>query len=392
MTRSQKTILAVLGSIVAILLCYLGWIGYQIYRDYWETPLGPSLSLPTLPASLSTGQPVSSTPALTSTSNAYVYLPTITPPPTFTPIATFTPSAMLCGGPTMITLLAIGVDARSNQYEYGLADAIRIVRVDFSQPRVSILEVPRDLWVEIPEIADNMKDGQNHEKLNQAYLYGNPGYGYWNDPSAGPGLLARTLNLNFGIAPDHYVAVNMRTFEKIVDAVGGIDVTLTEAVDARKPGDMRRSLYYPKGVNHLDGQHALQLARLRNEGVFQRADTQNLVLCALRAKLLTPKVLPKIPDIIKSFQNNIQTDLSPEQIGQLSCLGTRLSADMIVFASFPESLFKPTRIFDPVFNSRLFIWDVDFNILRTYVNEFNRGTWPTASTSSEPGPDTAYCP
>jgi anionic cell wall polymer biosynthesis LytR-Cps2A-Psr (LCP) family protein len=100
---------------------------------------------------------------------------------------------------------------------------IRVVRVDFVSPRLTVLDFPRDLWVEIPYIEDNL-DGQDHEKLNQAYLYGNPGDGfkYWDDPSAVPGLLALTLDRNFGVKADHYIAVNMKTFVKMVDAVGGI--------------------------------------------------------------------------------------------------------------------------------------------------------------------------
>jgi hypothetical protein len=70
------------------------------------------------------------------------------------------------------------------------------VRVDFVNPKVTVLEIPRDLWVEIPDIADDL-DGQDHEKLNQAYLYGNPGFGYTDDPAQGPGMLARTLTLHF---------------------------------------------------------------------------------------------------------------------------------------------------------------------------------------------------
>ncbi|MCK7506418.1 MAG: hypothetical protein MZV70_21760 [Desulfobacterales bacterium] len=50
--------------------------------------------------------------------------------------------------------------------------------------------------MEIPDIADNL-NGQDHEKLNQAYLYGNPGFGYSNDPAGGPGLLARTAHAQF---------------------------------------------------------------------------------------------------------------------------------------------------------------------------------------------------
>lgn len=292
-----------------------------------------------------------------------------------------------------MTLLAVGTDSRSNSYIYGLADVIRIVRVDFVTGKVAVLEFPRDLWVEIPDIADDIK-GQDHEKLNQAYLYGNPGFGYYDGPGQGPGLLARTLALNFGVHSDRYVAVNMRTFEKVVDAVGGIRVNLSNGVDGRTAKDRSARLVFKPGVHLLNGEEALTLARIRNEGVFERATHQNTVLCALKDRLTSPSVVLRIPDLIDSFKGAVQTDLTPEQITQLACLGTRLRSDDITFASFPQELFTGTRVYDPVFDARIFIWDVDFNILRTYVSRFNAGTWPAPSIEGESGPeeDTATCP
>ncbi len=389
MTRIQKIILAFLALAAISLTGIIVWILYLNAQAYWTAPLGPSLNLPTESASFPTPQAASPSPASAPT---YVYLPTVTPPPTFTPYPSFTPSPLTCGSMDVVTVLAIGTDSRSGSYEYGLADVIRLVRVDFMNRKVSILEFPRDLWVEIPEISDNLKGGQDHEKLNQAYLYGNPGFGYWDDPSAGPGLLARTMNVNFGVRPDHYVAVHMRAFEDIVDAVGGIDIYLPEAVDGRTSDDTRRSLYFAKGEHHLEGPQALQLARIRNDGVFERADIQNRVLCALRDKLVTPSVLPKVPEIIQSFMDNIQTDLSPEQISQFACLGTRMDPSLILFASFPQELFKSDRVYDPVFDSRVFIWDVDFTILRGYVTMFQAGSWPVASTESDDEESLPFCP
>jgi LCP family protein required for cell wall assembly len=274
-----------------------------------------------------------------------------------------------------MNLLVVGSDQRSNSYIYGLGDVIRLVRVDFLVPRVTVLEFPRDLWVEIPDIADNIH-GQDHEKLNQAYLYGNKGFGYTNDPAQGPGLLARTLALNFGVQLDHYVGVNMRTFVNVVNAVDGIDVFLKNGMDGRTSEDRSARLVFPPGKNHLNGDEALTLARIRNEGVFARADNQDLVLCAVREKLTRPEVVTRIPQLIASFQNNIQTDLSPEQISQLACLGPQVRPENIVFASFPEQYFEGTRIYDPVFKKRVFIWDVDFDILRDYVGRFQGGAWP----------------
>jgi LCP family protein required for cell wall assembly len=267
-----------------------------------------------------------------------------------------------------MNIVMIGADTRGDNYLYGLGDAIRLVRVDFVTPKVSVLEFPRDLWVQIPHIEDNL-NGQDHEKLNQAYLYGQPGFGYWDDPSGGSGLLSLTLNLNFGVRADHYVTVNMRTFENVVNAVDGIDVSIADKNAAESTG-----LHI--GENHLNGAEALKVARNRQDGTFARADNQNIVFCALRKKLTSPKVVTQIPELIDSFKDNIITDFTPEQIGQLACLGTRLPASNITFASFPQELFTQTRVFDPVFEKRVFIWDVDFDVLSNYVARFQAGTWP----------------
>jgi anionic cell wall polymer biosynthesis LytR-Cps2A-Psr (LCP) family protein len=212
-------------------------------------------------------------------------------------------------------------------------------------------------------------------------LYGNPGFGYTDDPARGPGLLARTLTLNFGAQIDHYAAVNMRTFEKIVNAVDGIDVTLPETVDGRTPTDTNKRLLFPAGTHHLDGTRALTLARIRIEGGFARAENQNRVLCALRDKLTSPSVLPKVPELIRSFQGAILTDFSPEQLGQLACIGTQIPSGNILFASFPAEHFNLTRQYDPVFGSTVSVWNVNFDVLRSYVSLFQSGAWPGEETA-----------
>ena len=381
MTSFQKTILAFLAVLAAASFAFVFWL----YSGAWNTPLGPSLQLPTatqFQMPLTWTPQSSTTDALQSTPGTIseTYLNTLIPPATIA--ATNPPITGRCGAPPVMTILAVGTDARGNNYNYGLADVIRIIRVDFVNPKVTILEFPRDLWVEIPDIADNL-NGQDHEKLNQAYLYGNHGFGYTDDPAQGPGLLARTLALNFGVHIDHYAAVNMRTFERIVNAVGGLDIDLPEAVDGRTTEDTNKRLLFEEGSHHLDGTRALTLARIRILGTFARADNQNRVLCALRDKLTSPEVITKVPQLIQSFQGAIQTDMTPAQLGQLACIGTQMEPGNIVFASFPQEYFKATRIYDPVFKGRTFIWDVDFNLLRDYVTQFNEGTWPSQGGTPE---------
>jgi LCP family protein required for cell wall assembly len=283
-------------------------------------------------------------------------------------------------------LLLIGSDTRGAGYTWGLSDVMRLARIDFVTPRLTALDFPRDLWVKIPYIADNLK-GQDHEKLNQAYLYGNPGDGfkYWDDPSAGPGLLARTMDLNFGVRVDHYLAVNMQSFVRMVDAVDGIDVILPRRIGGSHDPNLQ------EGTHHLDGAEALAVARDRAEGVFSRGDEQNLVLCALQKKLKDPSVVVHIPDLIRSFQGSVQTDLSPAAMSQLACLATQLPRQFITLYSFPEQLFTGARIYDPVFEKDVFIWDANFNVLRRYVAMFQRGTWPDSGSASAPAPTAFFC-
>jgi len=381
MTKTQKTIIAVLSLVALALVSTIGFYAWSSYRTFATSPLGPALPVASQALPSVWTVPPGDPSALSAVTSAPTVIPTSTPAP-------------LCGGPNMMTILAIGQDQRSNNYQYGLGDIVRVVRVDFVTPKITVLEFPRDLWVEIPYIADNL-DGLDHGKLNQAYLYGQPGDGfaYWDDPSQGPGLLSLTLNLNFGVQIDHYLAVNMRTFENVVNAIGGITIDVPDLETARNTG-------LPIGKNHLGGSEALKVARNREEGMFERVGNQNLVLCAMREKALSPKIVTQIPALINSFQDNIQTDFTPEQLSQLACLGTQLPVENIAFASFPEELFTEVRIYeDPAYPKGLLIFDADFNILRDYVTRFNAGTWPplaaAASTAAGTEAETSsssFCP
>ncbi|MCJ7433713.1 MAG: hypothetical protein MUO77_09530, partial [Anaerolineales bacterium] len=169
MKSSQKNILSVLLIIACLLLLAAGYYGTQAYQFYATRPLGPAL------------------PASTPLSLPATWTVTVG-----TPLSAATPTPQpFCGGPKVMTILALGMD------RYGDTDIIRVVRADFVTPKVTILEFPRDLWVEIPYIADN-QDGLDHAKLNMAYFFGSPEQDYWDDPSGGPGLLSLTLDINFG--------------------------------------------------------------------------------------------------------------------------------------------------------------------------------------------------
>lgn len=298
--------------------------------------------------------------------------PTITrtPQPTLTPTPTEIPA--VCGGPPAMFILLVGSDARADSYAAGLADSIRLVRVDFVEPRVQLLPFPRDLYVEIPGIESH--NGATHGKLNQAYLYGNPAYGYYDGPGQGPGLLALTLEQNFDASVDRYMAVNLQSFVRIVDELGGIDVDLPSVIDGRVPGSKDSNRYFPAGEQHLNGYRTMLLARLRPRGDFQRSEVQNLILQALAEKLFNLSVIRELPELIGIFSDSVQTDLGPAEIVQLLCLSTMLDMQNLEFVGFPEDLFESERVRDPVLGNTS-ILAVDFDVLKTYVQNFKGGVW-----------------
>jgi LCP family protein required for cell wall assembly len=374
MTRAQRAILGVLSIVACSIWLIVFYTGSRAYQSWSQKPLGPTLGFPTplqLPATW-TASPIATQPTSTATLAPTLAHETQTPSSPF----------LSCNHLPTMTILGIGTDVRPGERRYGLTDVMRAVRVDFLAQRVTALEFPRDLWVEIPEIEQNLKT--DHQKLNTAYAYGSPDYG--------PGLLANTLNRNFGLKVDHYIVANMNVFAEVVDALGGLDVTIPEGgIDGRTSTDRSVRLVFPEGQQHLNGEQALTLARMRKGSVFERAEHQNMVMCALRKKIENPETILRLPSIINTFMNNIQTDLTPEQISQLACLGTQMPRSNIMFTAFPLELFHSAEVYDPVLDQDVFIWEADFNRLRGYVSEFQAGKWPPVSPSGAPGPETSTC-
>mgnify|MGYP001767008868 FL=1 len=108
-------------------------------------------------------------------------------------------------------------------------------------------------------------------------------------------------------------------------------------------------------------------------------DHQNMVICAIKEKLLTPSVLPKIPQIIGAFKDNVITDLSLEQMGQLACLLPHLDSESLIFTGLPEEIFSPGRVYSPQMRDETFVMEADMQEIRQYIDLFTSGVWPTAS-------------
>lgn len=352
-----------IGIILAVLIIF-NVVGWYLYFN-WDTPFGDPLDLPTATEEMVLDTATETT-APEETEEA---LPSTTPEADFT--ATIEP---VCGDDLSMTILVAGVD--SEGYLFGLADSIRLVRLDFQTKKISVVAIPRDLWVDIPGAA---AQGVTAGKINQAYFYGTEGMGFYDGSGYGAGLLAHTLQSNYGLHVDHYLTVNMYAFRNIVDALGGLDVYLPEAIYIKHFSLPK--LYLNAGTQHLDGKQAEQVVRARIEvGDFGRIRNQTLVLKALAAKMLTPNGIKQIPDLVTRLMTYVLTDFSAADVSKMACMAALIDPkeDIIFDNVIPveEEAQIGQWIEDEYLGYKVYALSYDREVLTQKLADFQAGIWP----------------
>ena len=350
-----------IGIIIAALVL-LNVVGWFLYFN-WEKPLGDPLDITTPTAKVveeKTKNPDAEPTEDTTTETPEAAMPSASEP--------------VCGAPPYTMTLVTGID--STGYLFGLADSIRVVRMDYQAKKVTVLALPRDLWVEISGAADY---GVTEGKLNQAYFYGTEGMGFYSGSGYGSGLLAHTLQTNYGLQIDHYLSVNMWAFRNIVNALDGIDVYFPEDVyikfnDAPK-------LYLKAGSHHLRGKAAEQVVRSRIDiGDFGRIRNQTLVLKALAVKMLTPNGIAQLPDLVNRLLGFVLTDFSPADISKMACLAAMIDPkeDIIFETVIPveEEANIGQWVKDEYQGYQVYALIYDKDELTERLADFQAGIWP----------------
>jgi LCP family protein required for cell wall assembly len=351
MENDKLKIIKIITLSLAGLTVLIG-VGYLIFT--WNRPINPALELPT-------ESPVVALETVDPGSNEITEVP-------ITPTATIEP---VCGGPPSLNILISGV--ASNNYLYGLADAVRVARIDFQTQEITVLALPRDLWVQIPGLESR---GINAGKLNQAYFYGTEGMGYYSGSGYGSGLLAETLLLNYGYRADRYVSVNLNSFRNIIDALGGIDVYLSQPVYQKVNEEPK--LYLAAGSHHLNGKQAEMLARHRiTIGDLGRIQHQTIILKAVAAQMLSPSGIAAIPSLVDQLKSNVKTDLSPSDITQLICLvGMIDHGEDIHYETIPTEFMNEQMVFDPARGINTAALVGDETSIRNLIQDYLLGIWP----------------
>jgi LCP family protein required for cell wall assembly len=228
-----------------------------------------------------------------------------------------------------INILVMGLDQRldePNDQSYR-TDSMMVLTIDPYSKTAGAFSIPRDSRVDIP---DGHGGVYMRTRINEAYemgQYGANGFPLGYD-GGGPGLAMDTIKQNFGIPINYYVILNWANFIKIVDDLGGIDVTIPEyAYDPAYSTCQFCSNYYPvefvPGTEHMNGDRALEYARIRkSDNDFKRIERQQIVLRAIIAKAKTLNLLDigKMKDIYTSYKDSIRTNIPDTQIPGLGLL------------------------------------------------------------------------
>ncbi|MCC6146842.1 MAG: LCP family protein [Anaerolineaceae bacterium] len=302
--------LVILGLIAACVV-----LGIQLYKS----PLAPELVINT--------NPTATPPAITTKAAAPTLRPTMTQlpqesaqPPKQTPLS----EDDKCGEGTMV-ILVTGGDDSIGLPPYG-ADFIRYVKVDFDQNIISIISVPRDLWVGGALLASKGLQGYRLGETYQFFKQSASGNSSQKMTVATTSL-AQILYENFGLIPDQYMTMDFSTYTTMIDTIGGIDVNVHQPFDAKAVGFTH---YFPAGLSHFNGALTVEYVRgFDNE--WNRQQRQNEVIEAIRKKLLEPANVLRIPSLINQFSSSITTSLSPEQLVSLTCTLKALPSDRILF-------------------------------------------------------------
>jgi LCP family protein required for cell wall assembly len=191
-----------------------------------------------------------------------------------------------------MTILIMGVDAREGEAIDGgvRPDSLMVVHLNPDSSACRVLSIPRDTRTELP--------GYGLTKVNHALAVGGIDYE------------VQVVSDLIDLPIDHYVLIDFSGFEDLVDAIGGVTITVPETFTALDGTE------FVAGEQRITGKQALSYARHRSdaEGDFGRIDRQQKVIRALIRELGGRQVLTSIKELLPAVQNNIRTDLSVSEM------------------------------------------------------------------------------
>lgn len=220
-----------------------------------------------------------------------------------------------------ITFLLMGVDSNDVSKSSGSrTDTIILCKVDKSTGKISMLSIPRDTRVRI-------RGKENEDKINHAHVYG------------GPELVVKAVKDLLGIDLEYYVKVDYSIVREFVDLIGGVEVDVPMDMKYSDPtADPPLYINLKKGTQVLDGDKALQFLRFRKGYADQdlgRIQAQQQFIKAAIKQALSVDNIGKIPQMIKSYYDNVETNIPLDLILKFAVNAKNYDVNNIQAATLP---------------------------------------------------------
>jgi polyisoprenyl-teichoic acid--peptidoglycan teichoic acid transferase len=215
-----------------------------------------------------------------------------------------------------VNILLVGVDSAPGRTT-SLTDTMLVVSLDPNGTASAMISIPRDLYgVPLP-------DGTPfNQKLNSLMVRASANKKAF--PLGGVGTLKATIGNLLGVPINYFAAINLLGFKSAVDSIGGVDITVQRAVNDPTYVDEYGNhvgFHIKVGPHHMNGHTALAFVRSRKgagDNDFTRADRQQQLLTAIRAKLTAGNLLIALPGLLDAVKKTIATDVPADRIAELA--------------------------------------------------------------------------
>lgn len=262
------------------------------------TTIPPSTAPATLPPEIST----TTTPPATTTSTSIVVTPTSIPSSPFE-------------GTDPVNVLILGGDAGPDRSGIR-TDSMIVASIDPAAHQVALFGVPRNFKVlPVPGWLQGVWECDCYEEQsNTIYQYGlrHPDL-FPGGPNPGANAAKAILGELLGLDIHYFALVDMLGFVDVIDAIGGVTITVTRAVVDEKythPDGVEEEIRIFPGTRHMDGETALAFARVRRgQSDYERMDRQRCVLEALVDQADAPTVLQQLPFLVPAIKDSLKTDI-----------------------------------------------------------------------------------
>ncbi len=245
-----------------------------------------------------------------------------------------------------INILLLGIGGEKHKGKY-LTDTLALASINPKTYQSSILSIPRDLYVKIP-------DSTFHTKINALYTYGLRNKKMSQKKSLA--LIEKSIEEITGENIHYYIIIDFIGFKKIINILGGVNVEVKDDIyDSHYPGPnySYETFKISKGFHHLDAETALKYARVRHTkgGDFGRAYRQQQIIASAREKALSLKILAnpiKIIKLLNTLGEHLQTNITPAEIPNIIALLKNINiyqtTNKVLDAWSKDSLLKSTHV------------------------------------------------